>query len=880
MPDAIKGKVDYAERAAKAYKEFKQRTQGILVLTLEEKAERYKAFLDAHVDIFDDYFAEAERTRQAKRRDLNGNERLSSDALEMSKDIAALFPRSGTGLYHMQHTEMRGEEWQAHELDQRGRRLLTQEGESKGQSNVPHMERVRSKFESMKRKASTLKFGESAEASAAGPPDIGISPADESRARIEQARQGPPGLRAKERDALITANLAQLQADKAQAQAELTDSDMDKVSAEAAGKEAKTARSNYERVRGELEAARDLAVRDAEGEERRNPLRHRTLRTVDRTDGLTPEQIKGVRDISAFLYRNTLYGGVGGKKDSGYFVDGILRRSPRERLLMYYLIEKKKLQQGKISDAELIEAMVYKPNLDEFKPQMLRAFRGVFGRFTGDSLEWERLSDAAQNTDNLMPRVNRLLTEVPGGPGQGGAPGGGGPVVPLDPALRAAMQRVVAAGRRLLEEPRPSQQMVKDFKDAVQDMYDHLPGEKKSKLEKLDTAKEIGSETSRWLGYVTTPLLLTAGILSKASESAVVQDVSAAFSWDAVPLGSISALASILSLIDTGAGFSKDHSAKQVGRFIKDSVEMLKNCWSSIRGFGNLLGGESWAAAEWAGILGGALSIGGGLLSAIQGMDRLAEEGSERQKHEEYLNRLNNPPANPGMTQEQLEALAEQTDFLVGIAEHGRDSAHRRQVAARFQVATGTMHIFAGGVMFATGGAAAFISAGISGLAFVVGIFGAVTNYVMRNKEKTTVIDRFIGMDDYFEHYLDDQIPEGMTREQYIKAHGGSEAVLKNVLRTFAIRSLGFYSEEKIFSFIMWQYAKALYQGAFLKQDKSVLTADEESDTQHNDERKRRKLYTDLLKNYGFELVYPEPDANPPVVQSPDANAIYKKLLS
>ena len=34
------------------------------------------------------------------------------------------------------------------------------------------------------------------------------------------------------------------------------------------------------------------------------------------------------------------------------------------------------------------------------------------------------------------------------------------------------------------------------------------------------------------------------------------------------------------------------------------------------------------------------------------------------------------------------------------------------------------------------------------------------------------------------------------------------------------------------------------------------------------------------VKAAGFEVKYPDPDADPPVEQSPDANAIYKKLMS
>ncbi len=84
----------------------------------------------------------------------------------------------------------------------------------------------------------------------------------------------------------------------------------------------------------------------------------------------------------------------------------------------------------------------------------------------------------------------------------------------------------------------------------------------------------------------------------------------------------------------------------------------------------------------------------------------------------------------------------------------------------------------------------------------------------------------------------------------------------------------------------MWRYAQALYKGAFLDEATGdVLTADRESDPQTG-ERQKRRLYTGLLRAYGFEVKYPDPAGGPavnsPAVTSatPDANAIYKKMMA
>ena len=75
----------------------------------------------------------------------------------------------------------------------------------------------------------------------------------------------------------------------------------------------------------------------------------------------------------------------------------------------------------------------------------------------------------------------------------------------------------------------------------------------------------------------------------------------------------------------------------------------------------------------------------------------------------------------------------------------------------------------------------------------------------------------------------------------------------------------------------MQKYAVALYKGAFLKQDGSMLMAAEEEDTMNNNQRANRILFTELLRDLGFKIKYPQKVGDSPV---PAANAIYKKLMA
>ncbi len=907
---AIEKRKDYADRAAEAYQHFRRRTQNILVLTTEEKVERLTTFLDAHVDIFSEYYEEAERVRAQKRRELKKSELLSHDAEEMSKDIAAILPRSAVGQYHMRHTGNLTASQQAAFLDTEADRL-TGRDLSKGQANQSHLSLVDTKFETMKRRSS-LDFG--AAPAAAPAPDRSYSPAG-----VFNARLAPLEAAAAAADTRLQNLYSQVQQTQRELEAEELRLKSRDSSAAAPGpdrtKELRIARDASLRnaVLAQETATQAKLLRDRKRQERENdPTLWRRHSTTDRTDGLSSEQIRGIRNNSAFLFRNTRYGGDTYSDNSGFFVDGILRRPPRQQLLIYYLIEKKKFLQSKISDAELTESILYTPKLEAFKEQMLGSFRGVFGRLHGKSLKWEILSDAAQNSDHLIKRVDSIIEKarnpVAGAAGGGAVPaavaaGGAGPApaaggaapgpaaaaggdngIVLDQELQDLLLSVVMKGRELLADPTPSKDAVDDFVETVQLMNERLPVIHK-RMEKLGEFKTNVNEFNTWLGYVTTPLSLVSGVLSEAFErSTSIQSVMGGFSWELVPLSSISAFASILTVIHSvasAANAAQDGSPRAAAQAVKDTVGFLKNTWSSIRGFGKLLGGEAWAGSELASMFGGALSVTFGIMSASQGLVNNIIAGDEERRAAAFQRQVSDLPRNPILTAEQQEALDAQVDLLDGIAEESRVAAHRRKIASRVQIATGAMQVASGSLAFFSGGTLSFISAGISGLAFVVGLSGTIYSYVKKNKERISVIDRFIGLQDYYDKYVEDRSQqEGITQDKFISNHGGEEK-LKEPLRNFAMRSLGFISEEKLFSFIMWQYAKALYKGAFLKNDGTVLTAEEESDTQHNTEREDRKLYVDLLKTYELDFAYPESRPGfKPVKQSPSVNEIYKKLLS
>ena len=650
--------------------------------------------------------------------------------------------------------------------------------------------------------------------------------------------------------------------------------------AEEAKERARAARTRANALQARKSETRDeyIRVRD---EASADPVVHFRTRRLSRTDGLTPEQIRRIRDISAFLYRNTLFGWTEGAREStGFFVDGVLGRPPIVKLLMFYLIEKDKMH-GKLGREEVIRALLYEPNLAEFKPKILHFAKGVFSRSTGDSLNWDKLTDAARTAEDMMPEVFNLLGMNPAAAAAApaaapaAAAAAAGPAaaggVQLDPQLEAAIREVVSHTQLLLENPAPSKAEVDAYKAAVDALNAYLQSQDKGVLDK---AGEGSRYIDLFVGNLAKPLSSIANILSGISGA---EGTGTGFSWAGVPLGSINALASLVTALNSVLAIGKQkgklNTAKQVGRFLKDLSGSLGSIYSSLIGFAKLTD-AGWMSAALS-TAGAGAGIGLGVMAAVQGIHRKREAKQEQAALLRVEDNTRRYQPQGALSPQQLAALNAEKQMLIDLAKTSRAGAQRRELAGRAQALSGGLQAAAGTIMIVTGGTGVVIAGVLSGAAFVTSLSSTIMSYVQKKVEREQVVDRFIDMDLYYDEFIQNQTAAGKSRAAAEKEHGGSKG-LRKYLRKFAVRSLGFSSVEKMHAYIMRQYAKALYKGAFLKPDGSLLTAAEAAqDTQH------RALYTQFLEAIGFKIKYPDPNAARPVSEaSPDENAIFKKLMS
>ena len=129
-------------------------------------------------------------------------------------------------------------------------------------------------------------------------------------------------------------------------------------------------------------------------------------------EGLNPEQLKGIEAIDRWLIRNFNNGGAMRmfshlRNRNGEFVSQILARSKRERLHMYYLVEKNARKNASLLDAVVSQSGDYIPNLSAFKNRMLATKWKFISHITGKYVYMNKLADAFAITEN-----ERMLSAV------------------------------------------------------------------------------------------------------------------------------------------------------------------------------------------------------------------------------------------------------------------------------------------------------------------------------------------------------------------------------------------------------------------------------------------------------------------------------------
>ncbi len=141
------------------------------------------------------------------------------------------------------------------------------------------------------------------------------------------------------------------------------------------------------------------------------------------------------------------------------------------------------------------------------------------------------------------------------------------------------------------------------------------------------------------------------------------------------------------------------------------------------------------------------------------------------------------------------------------------------------------------------------------------------------------VIDCYLNMNKLLSEFMNKNMKNKSKIEQdRIRQKFGTQEEIRNMIRKEAEALLGYPSDKKMYSAIMWKYANTLFDMVF-KKDGRYITEQERASESLNNSRmaNERKLYADMLKAYGFKIKYPAQDGAEP---KPALNSIYKKLTA
>ena len=199
----------------------------------------------------------------------------------------------------------------------------------------------------------------------------------------------------------------------------------EKQAGKSVAKIANDAMAEYYRVEKELAFVRWAKEKGNAKEIQANPLDRQIdkhldqIEPVNKNAGLSPEvdqeldrkQLEAVEEIDRWVLRNVHNGGflrpIGMMmSDETELASKLLGKTAREKLYIYYLIEKRARVNPTGMDLE--ESQKYVPNLEKFKDMMLKSKFKFMSRIGGEYIYWDKLTQSLDLSDTARPAMKEL----------------------------------------------------------------------------------------------------------------------------------------------------------------------------------------------------------------------------------------------------------------------------------------------------------------------------------------------------------------------------------------------------------------------------------------------------------------------------------------
>ncbi|MBR1671184.1 MAG: hypothetical protein IJ695_10860 [Butyrivibrio sp.] len=137
-------------------------------------------------------------------------------------------------------------------------------------------------------------------------------------------------------------------------------------------------------------------------------IKEKKLIFKEKNEGLDAETIKALEEVDGWFIANINGSGLNNNSE---IVKSLLRKSMRERLYIYYLIETDERKDP--SMMSIYNSQAYKPDLKKIRGKMVRTRLKVFGRLSGDDICMHKLSDAMRlnrGNKHLIAKFRELET--------------------------------------------------------------------------------------------------------------------------------------------------------------------------------------------------------------------------------------------------------------------------------------------------------------------------------------------------------------------------------------------------------------------------------------------------------------------------------------
>ena len=544
--------------------------------------------------------------------------------------------------------------------------------------------------------------------------------------------------------------------------------------------------------------------------------------------GITDAQKKGMREICAYLYRST--------KKHQKLVDGIAGRTPREKLLMFYIIENDK--RHNVTQQDIFESQHYVPSLENFEKKIW--FRKHLYKLGGKNINWDMIADASatafqsqgllgiigmsdakiqnqkdndqdilkddskENLINIDTSAHKeegekkeekkeenllIMDEEP-------------PVEEVDPEeiIKEAEKRIgeiEAISRELSQVQNENlirQERLNELQEKISALNEYA--RKNSVLLNMALGKNVEhakgdtgaiklntrvQKLGKWLGVVQ-------GFCSSANSVFTVANANyqnpvwsqmgsdyggkAGVGADSI-MTFVNLLATVANFMSAYKSFSsgawEDITAKSITALLS-LANTGKSGLTATRTIATMAANADWGikgTSHVANVMKSGTAIGGiaiGGVTAGMGIYNISTGAFRKSLTtdvETYLNnkgqRIDN---NLGKRQNKAQTAEEKgkNQILKNIISANRSAANRTQLSGTLQMIQGGLNAASGYVAMTVGvtaGITSFVSAGLSGLALLVGIGNIIYQNKKKKKEAAEIVDCYINMDSLYANYLE-----------------------------------------------------------------------------------------------------------------------------